>query len=347
MTLMWFVVRVALLALTIMLFNQAPGNAQQTHLLVIVGLGGDQTFTERFHDWAVALIEVATDRYGVPPGNVTYLGEEVEIDPALIANRSTKDNVAEAIDAIAKRAAPTDHVAIVVFGHGSFTDTARINLPGRDPSAEDFAEFLGRLSSQRVTFVNTASASGPFIEALSAEDRVVMTATKTGRQWNAAIFGGHFVNAFSSSEKEADQNKDDRISMLEAFIYARLKVAGEFKSDGTLQTEHALLDDNGDGVGTDEPDPLTGDGQLARTLFLTSGENITASRMVFPDDPELRVLYQDRDELEERVEALRGLRDGMDRERYERELETVLVDLALKGREIRRLEEAKGARNPQ
>lgn len=336
-----------LLVVVSLLMVAAPAEAQQTHLLVIVGLGGEPTFTERFHEWATSLIDVATDRYGVPKDNVTYLGEKVEIAPARIADRSTKENVAAAIEAIADRAAPADHVVIVFFGHGSFTDAARINLPGRDPSADDFALLLDRLGSQRVTFVNTASASGPFVEALSAEGRVVMTATKTGRQWNAAVFGGHFVDAFTDGEAAADQNKDQRISMLEAFTYARLKVADEFEADGTLQTEHALLDDNGDGVGADEPDPLTGDGQLARTLFLTSGEDIAASRMAFPDDPELRVLYDERAALEERVEALRGLRDGTNREEYERELETVLVEIALTGREIRRLEEAKGAPRPQ
>ena len=321
--------------------------AQQTHLLVIVGLGGDPAFTEQFHDWAVSLIGAATERYGVPRENVTYLAEKVELDPALITDRSTKDNVAAAISAIAERSTSADHVAIVVFGHGSFTDAARINLPGRDPSAEDFSGFLNQLDGQNVTFVNAASASGPFVEALSAEGRVVMTATKTGRQWNAAVFGGHFVDAFTDGEADADANKDERVSMLEAFTYARLKVADEFEADGTMQTEHALLDDNGDGVGADEPDPLAGDGQLARRLFLTSGEDVAASRMAFPDDPELRALYQERDALEERVESLRVLRGGTDREQYEQELEAVLVELALTGREIRRLEDAKGEPAPR
>lgn len=325
-------------------FSAQPVLAQQTHLLVIVGLGGNPTFTEQFHGWAASLIDVATSRYGIPADNVTYLGEKVEIDPELIADRSTRDNVAAAIQGIADQSTPADHVAIVFFGHGSFTDVARLNLPGRDPSAEEFAGFLEHLGDRRITFVNTASASGPFVEALSAEGRVIMTATKTGRQWNAAIFGGYFVDAFTAGEDEADQNKDQRISMLEAFTYARLKVTDDFEAEGTLQTEHALLDDNGDGVGVDQPDPLTGDGRLARTLFLTSGEDVAASRMAFPDDPELRVLYEERTALEARVEALRVLRSGSTEGQYAEELQTVLVELALKGREIRQLEQDRGAR---
>ena len=325
----------------------STARAQQTHVLVVVGLGGDPAYTEQFHAWATALIDAATERYSVPADNIVYLGEETDNDTEAIADRSTKENVAAAIDAIADRAAPADHVAIVLFGHGSFTDTARINLPGRDLSAADFAELLDRLRGRRVTFVNTASASGPFVEALSGEGRIVVTATKTGGERNAAVFGGYFVEAFAEGEEEADQNKDRRVSILEAFTYARLRVAAEYEADGKLLTEHALLDDNGDGEGTDEPDPLTGDGMVARTFFFTGGEGIATADMAFPDDPELRALYAERTALTDRVEALRLLRDGTDPERYAEELENVLVELALKSREIRQLEEAKGASAPR
>ena len=130
--------------------------------------------------------------------------------------------------------------------------------------------------------------------------------------------------------------------MLEAFTYARLKVLAEYETEGILRTEHALLDDNGDGEGTEEPDPLEGDGMLARTAFLTAGEVLAAERMPFADDPELAPLYAQRTELEARIDELRILRGGAEQEAYEAELERLLIELALKSREIRQLEEARG-----
>ena len=319
----------------------ATATAQQTHVLVVTGLGGEPAYTEQFHGWATTLIGAATARYEVSEDNITYLGEKPDLDADTIADRSTRENIEAAVEAIADRAAPGDHVVIVLFGHGSFTDSARINLPGRDLSADDFAGLLDRLRGQRVTFVNTASASGPFVEKLSGEGRIVVTATKTGGERNASVFGGYFVEAFADGEEEADQNKDGRVSMLEAYSYAQQKVTQEYEADGKLLTEHALLDDNGDGEGTNEPDPLTGDGLIARTLFFTGGADAATAAMAFPDDPELRPLYDARHGLEERVEALRRIKDGTDPERYEQELETLLVELALKSREIRRLEAAK------
>ena len=333
-----------MLAVTIGL-PTADAEAQQTHLLVITGLGGDPSYTQQFHEWATTLIDAAQDRYEIPEENVTYLGEDPELAPEMIDNLSIRENVESAIRSIGERAAPRDHVVIVFFGHGSFTDTARINLPRRDLSAEEFATLLGGLDGQHVTFVNTASASGPFVEKLSGPGRTVVTATRSGGERNASVFGGYFAAAFADGAEEADQNKDQRVSMLEAFVYARLGVVQSYEAEGLLATEHAVLDDNGDGQGTDEPDQLgaaAGDGLVARTMFFTNGVGRQAE-MALPDDPTLRVLYQERQELETRVDELRRLRGGGDPETYQLELERLMIDLALKSRKIRELEAEKGA----
>ena len=318
-------VLLATLAMASVVIPSTVAEAQQTHLLVITGLGGDPEYTQQFHQWATTLIDAARTRYEVPSEGITYLGEQPDLAPDVIADRSTRENVEAAILSIADRASSGDHVVIVFFGHGSFTDAARVNLPRRDLSAEEFASLLEKLDGQQVTFVNTASASGPFVEKLSGIGRTVMTATKTGGERNAAVFGGYFVDAFSDGEEEADQNRDRRVSMLEAFTYARARVVQSYEAEGLLTTEHALLDDNGDGQGSDDPDPLSGDaadGLVARTLFFTSGAG-RRTDAAFPDDPELQALYQERQELETRVDDLRRIRGGADPDQYQAELETL------------------------
>ena len=334
----------SVMAVVAVLVSTTDAEAQETHLLVIVGLGGSEKYTDQFHQWATTLTETVTTRHELLAENVIYLGEKPDLAPDVIDGSSTRENIETAIESIANRASPVDHVVVVLFGHGSFTDTARINLPRHDLSAKEFAELLDKLGRQQLTFVNTASASGPFIEELSGRNRTVITATKTGAERNASVFGGHFVAAFADGDKEADQNKDSRVSMLEAFVYARARVVQGYEAEGLLVTEHATLDDNGDGQGTDDPDPLAGDGVdgiLARTLFFTSNVGREA-QAAFPDDPELQVLYQEQRKLEAQVDELRRLRDGVDGDQYQRELETLMISLALKSREIRELEATKG-----
>ena len=57
-----------------------------------------------------------------------------------------------------------------------------------------------------------------------------------------------------------------------------------------------------------------------------------------PDDPQLAQLYRDRNEIQDRVNALRGQRDSMGEDEYLDAMEALLVELALKNREIRALE---------
>ena len=332
----------------LMLLLTAPVAAQQTHILVITGLSGDPAYAEQFHQWATTLIDAATDRYELPAENVIYLAEKTELDPTRIDDRSTRENVERAFATIAERAQPNDHVLVLLIGHGSYSNgESRFNLPGRDLTAQDYARLLEPLGSQQVAFVNAATASGGFIEVLSGEGRTVVTATRSGGQWNATVFGGYFVEAFADGEEESDQNKDGRVSVLEAFEYAVAQVARVYESDGRLQTEHALLDDNGDGEGTRELDPLATtttatDGAMARTLFISAGDGAGIAGL--PDDPALRALYQERLEIQEQVEALQATRGGTDETRYQAEMETLLVAMALKSREIRAMEE--GAAEP-
>ncbi len=319
-----------------------PAAAQQTHILVVTGLSGDPAYAEQFHGWAATLIDAAAERYELPAGNVTWLSEKADVDPDRMDGRSTRENVDAAVADIADRAQPNDHVLILLIGHGSYRNgESRFNLPGRDLTAEDYDLLLERLQAQRVSFVNTATSSGGFIAALSGEGRTVVTATRSGGQWNETVFGGHFVAAFAEGAGESDQNRDDRVSVLEAFEYAVAQVSRVYEADGRLQTEHALLDDNGDREGTREPDPVSSDGALARTLFISAGAG--AGIPGWPEDPALRALYQERLEIQEQIEALQATRGGTDEAIYQAELEKLLVAIALKGREIREAEAAAGA----
>jgi hypothetical protein len=303
----------------------APAFAQDSHLLVVVGLGGDHENAERFHRWAGAIVDAARDRYALPPERIVYLGEDPARDAARIRGRSTRDAIEAAVTKLAAEARPGDRVFIVLIGHGaSATGEARFNLPGPDLAAADFARLAGKFSAQQVVFINTASASGGFVAALAGKDRTVMTATRTDGERNQTRFGEFFAEALASDE--ADMDKDGRVSMLEAFTWARRRVIESYERDGQLRTEHAVLEDNGDGKGIEEPGQPGEDGALARTLFLSAG-----SPRDLPGadaDPEVRALIGKREAIEERIAALKASKEKADPAAYAAELERLLIDLA-------------------
>jgi hypothetical protein len=310
--------RIAVLVLALLTSPEVVW-AQTTHLLIVVGLTTEAEHDEVFNKWGATLAQVATEKLGVPKDNVTLL----------TGAQSTRDQVVKAFGALATKAAEADTVAIVLFGYGTFANNvAKFNLPGPDMTAQDFEPLLAHLRSKRVVFVNTASASAPFVAALSGPGRIVVAATRTGGEKYATLFGGPFVEAFSAEAADADH--DGKVSILEAFDYAKRAVASSYEREGLLPTEHPILDDNGDREGSLDPGREAKDGQAASVVSLGS-----LRQAALPADEKLRALYLERQDLERRIESLKLLKSGMDPAKYEAELEKLATDLALKTRQIR------------
>jgi len=295
--------------------------AQDTYLLVITGVAGDEPFSAQYQKWAASIVDGAKKR-GVAAANITYLAELPEKDTARAKGKSTREAVATAIGDIAKAAKLNDEVFIILIGHGSFDGrTAAFNLPGPDLSAPDFARLLEQLLPQRVVFVNTAASSGAFIDPLKGTNRVVVTATKTGGERNDTRFAGYFVEALDS--ESADRDRNGRVSVLEAFDYAKTKVEAMFQQEGKIPTEHAMLED-------------LNQGKMAGAVFLSPQRTRdAATAAAAAADPALRALLEQQDALEKQVAELRLKKESMAPAQYDQQLEKLLTDLAVKTKEIR------------
>jgi len=310
----------------------------KTFLLIVVGLSGDPEHGKTFHAWGNSLAE-ASVRLGIPAERVVYLVDQPPEGDKRVSGRATRDEITKAIEAFAKQAAPDDTVFITLIGHGSFDGrTAKFNLPGPDLAGNEFDALIRKLPTKQVVFVNTTSASGPFVEALSGPGRVIVTATRSGAEQYATLFGGYFVDAITSEAADLDKNK--RVSVLEAFNFARAEVARAYEREGLLATEHALLDDNGDKEGSQTPGEAGRDGKVSTdgkvagiVAFGVTGDDL-------PTDPKLRALYLELRDSERRMESLRLLKESMPPAKYAQERESLGVAIALKRGEIRKAEEA-------
>jgi len=218
---------------------------------------------------------------------------------------------------------------LVLIGHGTYDGKeARFNLRGPDVSATQLAQWL-KPFKRPLALINTASASGPFLSQLSASNRVIITATRSGNEQNFAYFGQFLAAALT--DPGADLDKDGAVSLLEAFLTASRQTAEFYKTEGRLATEHALLDDNGDGLGTPAEwfsglratrrakDHAAVDGLLARQFQLSPSEVDQGL------SPELRA---HRDVIERSVLTLREQKGQMREDDYYRQLEKLLLELA-------------------
>jgi hypothetical protein len=298
------------------LLGVSPAFAQATHLLVIAGVPGDEEHARQFDGWARTFIDAAKKKDAVPDANITYLS----------GNAANKAGVEKAFGDLGSRVKPSDAVVVLLIGHGSYNGSqAAFNLPGPDLTVEEWSKLLGRLPSQHVAFVNTAASSGAFLPAIAAPGRVVVTATKTGGERNETQFPEFFVAAFADAA--ADRDRNGHVSIGEAFEYAKAKVVQAFQQKGLLLTEHATLDDGGEG-------------RLASAMFLGIGRAET-TLAVDTSDPAMKKLVDEKDAIDREIAALKLRKTGMSDAEYDAAMEKLLTELALKTRAIRDLQAKK------
>lgn len=309
------------LCVALVLACAASTAVAQTDLVIVSGLGGQPKYVREFAEIGTTLAEAASTRAGLPDSAIVWLAEPGAPPSKWLRGVSTRANVESTLQRLAARGG-SGQLVLVLVGHGAGEGAeTRISLPGPDATAADFATLLARFGTRRVAFVNLTSASGDMLRMLAAPERVVLTATKSAFERNESQFARYFADAFAKDVADAD--KDHRVSLLEAFRYADAETQRFYENAGRLATEHAQLEDVG---------------QLAARFFLTAGDTMSARANA---DPRLRALYAERAALDDQLAALKRRKADMPPDAYDRELERLLVDLATKSEEIRKLE--KGA----
>jgi hypothetical protein len=308
----------------------------QTRALVVTGLGAEPKYQQQFRTLGARLTAALSSRYGIPEANIAWLGEDSTSNAKMYRGRSTSQNILREIDRLGAAAKPNEQVLIILIGHGSGQgEDSKFNIPGPDITVKEFNTALLRFGAQRVAFLNLTTASGDALPVLSLPNRIVVTATKSAYERNESQFARFFVDALDK-DGAADVDKDGRVSLLEAYRYAATETRRSYESDERLLTEHAQLDDDGNGKGSDLPDGRSaGDGLLSRRFFLDAGAG--AGRAT-SSDPRVNKLYTDKFEVEDRIDALKQRKASMKEDAYYSELETLLVSLARLAREIRQAE---------
>ena len=295
---------------------RAAATADHPTVLIVVGAPGEEDYGRKFAQSA-GLWEKAARLGGA---------KSVVIGLATNEPVSSRDKLQQAL-----AADPTEgsELWLVFIGHGTFdSKEARFALRGADVAASELAGWLAPLH-RPVAVINTASASAPFLAKLSATNRVVITATRSGSEVNYARFGQYLAE--SIADPAADLDKDGQTSLLEAFLMASRRVKEFYDTEGRLATEHSLIDDTGDGLGT-PPDWFRGiravksakdgallDGLRAHQFHLVRSE---AEQKLAP------AVRAKRDQLEVSIARLRDNKRSLPEEIYYEKLEALLLDLA-------------------
>lgn len=315
--------RLIAVALVVLALSPASAEAQARWAVIISGASGGEKYAEQMRDWREGLRSAMVDRYGFKPEHVRLLVDEA----ATTGERGTAENVRKVFAEMKKASTRDDLVLVVLLGHGTYDgDVAKFNLVGPDLTARDWTGILSGVPG-RLALVNTTAASFPFLEALTAKGRVVITATDSAAQKYATVFPEYFVKAIR--EASTDLDKNGRTSLFEVFTVASASVKQHYEQKGQLATERAVLDDNGDGKGvealTEGPD-----GGVARLSYLDAEPAAESA------NPELAALAKRRRTLEMQAEEHKQLKGVMPDAEWNAQFEKLMLELAQVSAEIRK-----------
>ncbi|MBI5085720.1 MAG: hypothetical protein HZB13_14105 [Acidobacteria bacterium] len=255
--------------------------------LAVAGLGGEPDYDQRF---------------------TTLVAEAAKLTGAetLTGAAATRQSLQAALARFAAQAKPDDTLTLTLIGHGTFDGHVyKFNLTGPDVSAEELASWLDRISARQLVVLAT-SASGGAAEPLKKRGRVVITATKSGTEKNAVVFGRYWMDGLR--DQAADTDKNDAISAVEAFNYARQKTTAFYETQKRLASEHAQLDDAALG---------------ARFAVVRVG---AAQRAM--NDPAKRLMLARKDEIEASIDALKLAKAATPPAEYKQKLTALLLELA-------------------
>jgi hypothetical protein len=300
-----------------------PTVQSKRSILIVIGAAGEEDFGKTFRESAERW------RTALPADDLLIL------DGSIADKDDAKEHRQQILDWCSKTAPQANETLalqerwLVLIGHGTHDrNSSKFNLKGPDITAEAIAKAMSVVKAKWLV-IDGSSSSGPFINALSGENRIIITATKSGSEQNYSRFSEYLSK--SISDPSTDLDHDDCVSILEAFLAASNRVAQFYENEGRLASEQALLDDNGDSRGTPAAfyrgarpikAPANGlklDGALAsRTLVSNFGK------------PDLRTAEEKTKSelLFDQIESLRDRKKEQNEQEYYSELERLFLELA-------------------
>jgi hypothetical protein len=314
----------AALATVAVLSAGRPALAGDKYALVISGASGGDAYAQKYQTWRVTFTHLLHEKFSYDNDRLIVLAESESEG----VQKATREQVQRVFAELRKKLTKEDQLLVFLIGHGTTSDgeDAKFNLVGPDLSATEWADLVKPLPG-RVVFINTTSASFPFLRKLAARGRVVMTATDSSAQQFETVFPEFFLKAFDDGG--ADLDKSGRVSLWEAFTFASAGVRGWFEQKGQLPTERPLLDDTGAGIGREAQNPGA-DGALARVTYLAPDAVLT-----LPTDAGQAVLVKRRADLERQLEELKARKETTPPDQYDAELEKLLVEIARISQQLR------------
>ena len=225
-------------------------------MVVLCSLGGDEEHEKRLTEAVKQVLSSAGPVFGVQPDHIRVLLSSKEM--AKTSPSSKPCNRTSMAELAAELTVASDNQSqhlFFVLGHSHLEGrSCQFNIEGPDIDQLDYAKLFGSLPGKEQFHWIGLPASGYWIKPLTGANRTIISATEpdleiTATQMPYAL--GAILAGKAEHAKLDDVDGDGRLTLLDLYLSVNIEVHQSFVTQDYLPTEHAQLDDNGDGRGTE------------------------------------------------------------------------------------------------
>ena len=247
-----------------------PTERQRTYVLIMSGINKDPREQLAKDKAVMNLRKFFLDDVKVESKRLTVLVESSS-SARKGSKNSTAENLRNTMTGLAEAIKPTDRFIFYYVGQANIVvETVRLNLPGKDITHNHLADWMNKIKASSILIVLDCPGAGLAAKAMSGKGRIVLCGSKSDQRYSTR-FSEYFIPALVDDKSDTDG--DGKVSLLEAFTLVARQLDDFYLEQRLLKTETPLLEDNGDGVPSEQPWQYAQhkkDGLAASKFFLSS-----------------------------------------------------------------------------
>jgi len=282
--------------------------------IIIQGLGPSDEYDKKFTKWATETQNALVQDLGFAKDHVILLS----------GDNTKKASIEKAFEQMKAQVKPQDTFILFLIGSGAYDSDYKLSIMGQDLTGTEYGKLIDSLNPARSVVVSGSDSSGGLFDKISAKNRVIVASSRATEK-EPAVFYEYFLQGLKGLA--ADEDKDRKVSIWEAFKYATAGVERFFKEQTRIQTEHGGVAANGaPQVAANVAD------QEAPVLARVTAFN--ADRAIVVADPKLQALLDEKKAIDQKIESLRLQKALLPEAEYDKRLEDLILELSRKNQQI-------------
>lgn len=286
--------------------------------IIVQGIAPSDEYDKKFAKWATGTQDALVQDLGFSKDRVILLS----------GDNTRKVSIEKAFEQMKAQVKPQDTFFLFLIGSGAYDTDYKLSIMGQDLTGTEYGKLIDSLNPSRSIVVSGSDSSGGLFDKIPAKNRVIVASSRATEK-EPAVFYEHFLQGLKGLA--ADEDKDKKVSIWEAFKYANAGVERFFKEQTRIQTEHG-------GVSASGAPQVAANVADQDVPVLARVTAFNADRPIVVADPRLQALLNEKKAIDQKLEDLRLQKSLLPPDEYEKRLEGLILELARKNQQIQEQE---------